>query len=87
MVQARNLLRMSNRPRLGDRTAGERSMRLGFRLGAGHGMAASPQAGSMRAIARVRGVELGDVRVPVVSCGAIFMPGDVRQSSIERRGA
>jgi hypothetical protein len=45
--------------RLGDHTAGERRMRLGFRLANEHGMADSPQAASMRAIARALGVELG----------------------------
>jgi hypothetical protein len=44
---------------LGDRAAGERAMRLGFRLAGDHGMGASPQAASMRAIARALGVELG----------------------------
>jgi hypothetical protein len=43
---------------LGDREGGERSMKLGFRLANEHGMGTSPQAASMRAIARALNVSL-----------------------------
>jgi Flp pilus assembly protein TadD len=44
--------------RLGRRDAGAAAMRRGFALAREHGMAASPQAGSMRAIARVLDIVL-----------------------------
>jgi hypothetical protein len=44
--------------RLGRRDAGAAAMRRGFALAREHGMAASPQAGAMRAIARALAIAL-----------------------------